>query len=61
MSGTWQNQARMGLAAKLMEVAERLQAATPILLEAHARALEGMAQVAVLRTRTAPGEEARHE
>ena len=61
MSGTWQKPVRMELAAKLTEVAERLRAATPVLLEAHARALEGMAQVAVLRTRSVTREKALHE
>jgi hypothetical protein len=61
MSGTWQKPVRMELAAKLTEVAGRLQAATPLLLEAHARALEGMAKVAVLRTRSATKVEAHHE
>ena len=61
MNGTWEKPARLGLAAKLNEVAEQMQAATPVLVEAHARALEGMAQVAVLRIHSAAAEESRHE
>jgi len=42
----------MGLATKLKEVVQRLQDTAPVLVEAHAKALEGMAQVVVVRTGT---------
>lgn len=53
MNGTWQKPARMGLATKLDEVVQRLRDTAPVLVEAHAKALEGMAQVIVARTNTA--------
>ena len=52
MNGTWQKPAPMGLATKLKEVVQRLQDTAPVLVEAHAKALEGMAQVVVVRTGT---------
>ena len=53
MIRTWQKPACMGLANKLEEVVQRLRDAAPVLVEAHAKALEGMAQVIVARTNTA--------
>jgi hypothetical protein len=50
MNRTWQKPARLGLATKLDEVVQRLRDAAPVLAEAHAKALEGMAQVVVART-----------
>ena len=47
MNRTWQKPARMGLATKLDEVVQRLRDTSPVLVEAHAKALEGMARVIV--------------
>jgi hypothetical protein len=47
----------MGLATKLDEVVQRLRDTAPVLVEAHAKALEGMAQVIVARTNTAEQKE----
>ena len=57
MNRTWQRLARMGLATKLDEVVQRLRDTAPVLVEAHAKALEGMAQVIVARTNTAEQKE----
>ena len=57
MTRTWQKPARMGLATKLDEVVQRLRDTAPVLVEAHAKALEGMAQVIVARANTAEQKE----
>ena len=57
MNRTWQKPPRMGLATKLDEVVQRLRDTAPILVEAHAKALKGMAQVIVARANTAEQKE----
>ena len=57
MNRTWQKPARMGLATKLDDVVQRLRDTAPVLVEAHAKALEGIAQVIVARTNTAEQKE----
>ena len=50
MNRTWQKPTGMGLATRLEEVVQRLRDTAPVLVEAHAKALEGMAHVIVARS-----------
>ena len=48
MSAQWKQPTALGLTKKLQEVSQGLQEALPLLVEAHVKAVEGMARTAVV-------------
>ena len=48
MSAQWKKPTTLGLTEKLREVSQRLHEALPLVVEAHVKAVEGMAKTAVV-------------